>query len=94
MGAIQQKYASKGLRVVAINLDKDPALADAFLEERPASFTVAFDAAGKTADAYRVKAMPTSFLIGRDGNILFSHAGFDPRHTGEFEARIQEACAP
>ena len=91
---MQRQYASKGLRVIAINLDKDPAFADAFLEKYPASFAVAFDASGETAEAYRVKAMPTSFLVGRNGNVLFSHAGFDPRHTGPFEARIQEACAP
>ena len=39
-----------------------------------------------------MSAMPSSFLIGPDGALLSSHAGFDPRKTGAIEALIQEAC--
>ena len=87
-------YSGKGLTIVAINLDKDRALADAFLDRYPAPFTVAFDPTGATAETYKVAAMPTSFLIGRSGEILYSHAGFDPRKSAEYESRIREACGP
>jgi hypothetical protein len=38
--------------------------------------------------------MPSSYLIGPDGKVLYAHAGFDPRKTREFETQIQEACHP
>lgn len=97
MSGIAQRWHDRGLEVVAINLDKDRALADAFLAERlpatPAGFRVAFDPVGKTAESFRVAAMPTSFLIGRDGQMLVRHAGFDARHTASLEKQIEEALA-
>jgi cytochrome c biogenesis protein CcmG, thiol:disulfide interchange protein DsbE len=89
---LHERYAGRGLTIVAINLDKDRHAADAFLEKFPARFLVAYDPAGKSAEAYRVSAMPSSFIIGPTGVLLSSHAGFDPRKTGAIEALIKEAC--
>ena len=91
MNDLQHRYASRGLAIVAVNLDKDRELANAFLTEVPASFAVAFDPTGRTAEQYKVKAMPTTFLISPEGKLLASHTGFDARHAPEFEAQIAEA---
>jgi cytochrome c biogenesis protein CcmG/thiol:disulfide interchange protein DsbE len=93
LAGLQKRYAERGLEVVAIDLDKDRSLADGFLAEVPAPFHVAFDPSGRTAEAYGVSAMPSSFVVGPGGRILYSHAGFDPRKTGPMEAVILEACA-
>ena len=93
LATLQQRYGTKGLVIVAINLDKRRDAAEAFLEQYPAPFVVAFDPAGKTAEAFRVAAMPTSFVVGKDRAILAAHAGFDPKKTGTIESLIQEACA-
>ena len=92
MTTMQQKYGAKGLAIVAVNLDKDRNLADEFLDRHEAPFTVAFDPSGKTAKDYKVHGMPSSFLVAPDGSILFTHAGFDPKKTGDLERMIQEAC--
>jgi cytochrome c biogenesis protein CcmG, thiol:disulfide interchange protein DsbE len=92
LGSLHERYAAQGLAVVAIDLDKDRAAADEFLARFPAPFTVAFDPAGKTAEAYGVAAMPSSYLIGPTGAILYRHAGFDPKNTANLETLIQEAC--
>jgi thiol-disulfide isomerase/thioredoxin len=91
MARLAASHASDSLVVIAINLDKERVLADAFLEQHPAAFHVAFDPAGKSAEAFQVNAMPTSFLIGRDGTIQWRHAGFDPRQATGLERRISEA---
>jgi cytochrome c biogenesis protein CcmG/thiol:disulfide interchange protein DsbE len=91
--SLHERFGDKGLTVVAINLDKQREDADAFLSQYPAPFIVAFDPAGKTPEAYHVSAMPTTFVIGRDGTILEAHAGFDPKKTAPLENLIQEACA-
>jgi peroxiredoxin len=93
MNLMHQTYGTKGLTIVAINVDKDRKLADAFLDQHLAPFTVAFDPAGKTAKAFKVWGMPSTFLIDRDGVILMSRAGFDPKRTGDVERLIQEACS-
>ena len=92
--ALHEKYAAKGLVIVAINLDKDRGAADRFLVKYPAPFRVAFDPAGGTAEAFHVQAMPTSYLVGRDGRVLETHAGFDNKQAAAIEQRIQKECAP
>lgn len=91
MNGLQKRYGDKGLAIVAVNLDKDRELASHFLAEVPAAFTVAFDPSGKTAESYRVKALPTTFLVSPDGKLLLTHTGFDAKHASEFEAQIAEA---
>lgn len=91
LGAMQAKYGPKGLTVVGVNLDKTRPAADAFLAQVPAPFTLAFDPAGKTAAAWGVKGMPSTFLVGRDGTIVQAHVGFDPAKTEPFEKMIEEA---
>jgi cytochrome c biogenesis protein CcmG/thiol:disulfide interchange protein DsbE len=90
--SLHERYSSKGLTIVAINLDKDREAASAFLEQFPVPFVVAFDPSGKTAEAFDVQAMPSSYVVGPTGTVLYSHAGFDPRKNGTIEKLIQEAC--
>jgi thiol-disulfide isomerase/thioredoxin len=91
MNQIQAKYKSKGLEVIAVNLDGKTEDARKFLSQMPAAFTVAFDSKGETPRLYGVKGMPTSFLIDRNGKIVFQHAGFRPADRDEIEKQIQAA---
>ena len=88
---LHNRYAAKGLVIVAINLDKDRDAADQFLEQYPAPFLVAFDPAGKSADAFHVPAMPSSYLISPAGFIVHADAGFDPKETAGIEDAIKAA---
>ncbi len=93
MSTLQQRYGPRGFAIVAINLDKSRDAADQFLAEFPAPFLVAFDPVGKTAEAYKVKAMPSGCVIGRDGKILETHAGFDAKRAAAIEAVIAGAVS-
>jgi cytochrome c biogenesis protein CcmG/thiol:disulfide interchange protein DsbE len=92
LAGLQKRYRDRGLTVVAINLDKERDKAEEFLARFQVPFTVAFDPAGKTAEAYGVSAMPFSFVIDRSGDIVFAHAGFDARKTEPLEDAVKEAC--
>jgi cytochrome c biogenesis protein CcmG/thiol:disulfide interchange protein DsbE len=91
MNAMQGRYAGRDLLIVAVNLDEKRADADAFLARYPAQFRVAFDATSASAKAFGVKAMPTSFIVGRDGTLLYEHRGFRESQTPAVEAEIQHA---
>ncbi len=88
MNGLQQKYGGRGFEVVAVNLDQDPALAEAFLKQRPAGFRVEYDTPGAIARQFGVQAMPTSFLIDRQGRIRARHAGFRDKQREEREREI------
>ncbi|MCP5356923.1 MAG: TlpA family protein disulfide reductase [Pseudomonadales bacterium] len=91
MNEMRQKYQSRGLEIIAVNLDSKREDADKFLSKIPAEFTVLYESSGATPTAYGVKGMPTSFLIDAKGQILSQHAGFNSAHKDELEAAIQQA---
>jgi thiol-disulfide isomerase/thioredoxin len=76
MNTMTEKYADDGLVIVAVNLDKDRAAADAFLAEIPADFEIEFDPDATIAREYGVEAMPSSLVFGRDGKLVARHLGF------------------
>ena len=88
---MHRKYGAAGLQIIAVNLDKDRALADGFLAEVPAEFALRFDPAGALAKEFGVQAMPSSYLLDADGNVLASHFGFRTADTAEYERAIEEA---
>jgi len=89
MNEMQTSYQDKGFVVVSVNLDAEHELAEAFLKETPALFEVVYDAKGETAQKYRVKGMPTSYLIGRDGKIKVAHTGFFNAKRAQYESEIK-----
>ncbi|HET9950512.1 MAG TPA: TlpA disulfide reductase family protein [Candidatus Eisenbacteria bacterium] len=92
MAEMYARYSGKGFTIVAVNLDKERGLAEEFLGKHNVAFPVAFDPSGKTAKAYQVWGMPTSFLVGPKGEILSTHMGFDPKNSAAFEAAIRQGC--
>lgn len=91
MSEMQAKYGAQGLQVVAVNVDKKQSDANAFLAQRPVPFQVLFDASGQTPQAYAVKAMPTSVLIGPDGKVVQVHGGFKDDQRQSLEDHIKAA---
>lgn len=88
MNAMQQKYGDKGFTVIAVNLDMDRHLAAEFLQAVPAQFHVEYDTGGKLATQFGVSAMPTSFVLDRNGRIVKQHAGFREEQMVSREAEL------
>ncbi|PIW59582.1 TlpA disulfide reductase family protein [Shewanella sp. CG12_big_fil_rev_8_21_14_0_65_47_15] len=88
MNAMQQKYRDQGLAVVAINLDTDQALADEFLKQVPAQFTVRFNPEGDVARSFDLLGMPSSFMFNRQGQLVQSHVGFYQDNAAEYEQEL------
>lgn len=90
LNELHAKYKDKGLKVIAINLDKDRAKADEFLKKIPANFTVAFDPSGDTAISFEVKGMPSSYIIDRNGYMHVRHVGFREKDTANIENAVKK----
>lgn len=86
-----KKYGNKGLVIVGINIDNDPSKAADFLAENPASFHIASDPDKKVATTYNLPTMPTAYIIGRDGNILYTHAGYHEGDLAGMEKEVETA---
>lgn len=93
MNTMHRKYGAEGLEIIAVNLDKERTLADGFLAEVPAEFALRFDPAGNLAKEFKVQAMPSSYLLDADGNVLATHLGFKTADAPDYERAIQQALA-
>jgi cytochrome c biogenesis protein CcmG/thiol:disulfide interchange protein DsbE len=94
MKALESAYGSKGLSVVAVDLDHDQADAQRFLRIFQPNFQVIFDPAGTLAQRFNVAAMPTSVLIDRTGKVRYEHAGFLLKERAVYERQIRDLLAP
>jgi len=93
LNEMQAKYADQGLVVVGVNMDAEAGEADAFLKEFPADFRIVTDPGGTLAKQFDVIAMPSSYVLNGDGDIVARHLGFKVKKQDEYEAAIRNALA-
>ena len=93
MEEMHQKYSDLGFKVVAISLDTKRDVIDQFLKTMTTSFIIAHDASGDSATQFKVKGMPSSYLIDRKGNIQVAHMGFNSKDKSKLEAEIKKLIA-
>lgn len=90
MREMQTKYRDKGLTVLAVSLDTDRVLARQFADELESNFIIGYDDSGSIADMFKVKGMPTSVVINRDGTVSEIHQGFNLTKLEEYEASLEK----
>ena len=91
LNAMHDKYGPEGLVIVGVNLDMERVDAQRFLAEYPADFAIVYDEDHALAREYEVVAMPSSYVIGRDGQVAARHMGFKVKQQDEYEALLVEA---
>lgn len=91
MNAMHDKYNDAGLVILAVNLDRDRESADHFLSKYTADFEIVYDPQAALASQFGVEVMPSSFVIGRDGEIVVKHTGFKVKRQADYESTIQTA---
>lgn len=93
MEEMHQKYSGLGFKVVAISLDTKRGVIDQFLNSMDTSFVIAHDPSGDSATEFKVKGMPSSYLIDRRGNVVMAHMGFNAKDKSKLEAEIKKLIA-
>ncbi len=90
LSALQRKYGPQGLQIVAISVDAEEKAMRTRLGDIDDGIVVVFDPDGELARQYQLKAMPTTFLIGRDGKPAGSEVGYREKELPAREAAIVE----
>jgi len=83
---LQGDYAARGLLIVAVSVDQDPAAFAAFRQRYQPPFVTVLDRAQHLVCEVDVPAMPTCYLLGRDHRVRFVHRGF---HGAETERELR-----
>lgn len=88
---IYQKYSPKGLRIIAIEGNRDAKNAKAFIERHNLSYTFLEDGSGENnmGMRYLIDALPTTFLVDSDNRIRYVHIGYSVGDEKELEQEIK-----
>lgn len=91
--ALQQEFAGSSFKVVGVSIDDAGADAriGSFLKSKGITYTIWRDADNRFAPTFRTIGVPESFLISKDGYVLYHWKGaFDPM-SKDTQSRVQAA---
>jgi len=91
MQRLYEKFVDRGLVVVAVNQFEDPDLVFEFtgrLGPEP-TFPILFDRESRVSEQYKVKGLPTTFLLDKQGRIHYRAIGGREFDHPEVEALIE-----
>jgi thiol-disulfide isomerase/thioredoxin len=95
--ALAGKYAARGLRLYALNVDGDAAVPmeiPKFITETKLSVPILLDTDAKLSEeTLKVKVMPTALLIDRRGVVRHVHEGFEGRSLAEVVGHLESLLA-
>lgn len=86
---LHKKYSDKGVVVIGISMDEEgPAVVKKFIEKNNVNYPIVM-ADKNTPDLFGgVEAIPTTFIIDREGQIVNKHEG--QTEKSEFESEIKK----
>lgn len=87
---IYQHYQPMGFTLLGINVEEDSAAADKVLKEIPVSFPVLYDNRNRVSESYQVRAMPSTVLIDRDGQVRYLHQGYKSGYEDAYQEQVRE----
>lgn len=75
MERLSRAFKDKGLVVLAVDIKESARAVRAFLKELKVTFPALLDGDGSVAFTYGIRPLPATYLIGRDGKILWRAFG-------------------
>ena len=95
--AMAGKFASRGLRLYAVNVDGEAAVPleiPKFISETKLTVPVLLDTDAKLSEErLKVKVMPTALLIDRQGRLRYVHEGFERKSLAQLEVQLEALLA-
>ena len=86
-------WADRGARVVAVSLDSDRARALRFAADQELALTVLHDGPDGLARELDLPAVPTTYVLDRDGAIVLEVQGSDPRGLARLHDAVERLLA-
>lgn len=89
LDALQKTFKERGVVFVGVSVDAKADEMQEFLKASPVSFAIVRDAAHQLVERLEIEAMPTSFIVGRDGKVRFIHKGFHDDTKKKYAEEIE-----
>ncbi len=66
---------AEGVQMLAINIGEDESNVHVFQNEHPVDFPILLDPLSESLDAWRVRGLPTTYIISPNGKVAYSATG-------------------
>jgi thiol-disulfide isomerase/thioredoxin len=86
---LRHEFGARGFEVIAVDVDENRADGEKALRGVTITYPVLRDPQGQVATLYALPAMPSSYLIGRDGAVRAVHQGLKPAEMAQRRAAIE-----
>jgi peroxiredoxin len=89
---LYERYKDQGFEVVAVEAKRDTERAKKFIEEKGLSYTLLENGEEDSevvGSIFKVRSFPSSFLIDRDGKVMYFHLGFEAGDEEHLEEEIR-----
>ncbi len=89
---LYETYKDQGFEVVAVESRRDTERATQFIEDKGLTYTLlenGEDELEVVDGTFGVRSFPTSFLIDREGRVMYYHLGFELGDEKKLAAQIE-----
>jgi len=87
---LYKRYQPLGFTILGVNVEEDSSAAEKVLKDIPVNFPILFDKTNEVSKLYGISAMPSTFLVDRNGNLRYLHKGYLPGYEDEYQRQIRE----
>lgn len=95
LNALQRRFADRGVTFLAISTDSSADAAREKAEQLGPDLQLLLDPDRKVAEAYEASALPTSYLVDPDANIVLAKRGsFSGKALRDLAERIERLARP
>jgi thiol-disulfide isomerase/thioredoxin len=93
LNSLRNELFGLGFEVIAISVDEEPEDARKYLHQFPVDYVIAMDPSGQCPQQYNVMAMPSAYLLDRQGKIRHIHLGFRESDEAEIRQQVMQLLA-
>ncbi|PCI43062.1 MAG: hypothetical protein COB51_12050 [Moraxellaceae bacterium] len=90
LGKLQNSFSKDQFQVVAINVNDDVETVEAYLEKIDANLMILSDPKNIALSRFKLKGIPSGFLISQDGKVVLSHTGYDANFIKHLKKEIHK----
>jgi len=81
---LHQRYEDTGFAVLGVNVEGEDRPARKIVDESRVTFPVLIDEGQKVSELYGLEAMPSTYVVDRDGNVRYVHRGYKPGDESKY----------
>jgi peroxiredoxin len=92
LDSLKAEFGARGVRVIGVSVDQGRVeKVQQYVETNRLGFAIAHDPAGDIQRLYQVVGVPATFVVGKDGHLLWKHTGNITEILGVVRANVQKA---